>query len=158
METKLYPDSPVPNSLEVGCEFQDFAAHHILKQKGIALQVYGSRRYQFDEGESAQGVEFKLDQGFTKYNHLSIEIAEKTYKEQASWIPSGIYRSDNTWLYVQGNYEYFYLFLKKQLIYLHQKGKLDKARDMPTIRRAYLSLDLADIIGEKILPGSTGEG
>lgn len=152
MVTKLYPDSPVQNSLEVGSEFQDFAAYHIYQQKGIAIQVYGSKKYQYEKGESTQGVEFKLDNGFTKYGHLSIEIAEKTYKEQPHWIPSGIYRNDNTWLYVQGNYEYFYMFFKRTLVYLHQNGRLDNAKDQPTVQRAFLSLSLADIIGEKIVP------
>ena len=151
-EMKLYPDSPVQNPLEVGREFQDFAAKHILNQLGLSIQIYGSKKYQYNEGESAQGIEFKLDNGFTKYNHLSIEIAEKTYEDQAGWIPSGIYRTDNTWLYVQGNYEYFYLFFKHTLVQLHKQGRLDTAKDLPTIRRAYLPLSLADKIGMKVTP------
>lgn len=152
METKLYPDSPVQNSLQVGAEFQDFAAYHIHSQLGLSIQIYGSKKYQYAEGESTQGVEFKLDKGFIKYDHLSIEIAEKTNAAHNLWTPSGIYRKDNTWLYVQGNYDYFYIFFKHTLVHLHDQGRLEKAGDLPTIRRAYLALPLADKIGKKVVP------
>jgi len=50
---------------------------------------------------------------------LSIEIAEKTKADNAKFVPSGIYRNDNSWLYIQGNFKTFWIFSKKLLILLH---------------------------------------
>jgi len=37
--------------------------------------------------------------------------------------PSGIYRSDNTWLWIMGNEDIMYAFSKRNLQRLHQSGR-----------------------------------
>jgi hypothetical protein len=150
--TNPYPDSPINNSLEVGAEFQDFAAFHIARQLGINIQIFSSKKFQYSVGESLQGWEFKLDNGMIKYNHLSIEVAEKTNLNQLSWIPSGIYRSDNTHFYVHGNYEYFYLFMKKILVLLHKSGRYGDDHEWQTVKKFYLPILDADKYGIKVVP------
>lgn len=125
-ETNLYPDSRQGDSFQRGLEFQDFVMETMGK-RGVHLQFYSSRKYQFGKGENLQGWEVKLDSGILKYSRLSIEIAEKTRSTNLNWINSGIYRIDNTWLYIQGNYECFYIFFKDQLIRLHKSGKYEEA-------------------------------
>jgi hypothetical protein len=90
-----YPDSKDQQSDENGREFQDFCCVE-LARVGIVVQLFSSRRYQFEQGESVQGVEIKLDRRCTETGRLSIEIAEKTRADQRNWIASGIYRQDNT--------------------------------------------------------------
>jgi hypothetical protein len=148
METKLYPDAKHIDSLQVGAEFLDFVVI-VLHRFGLYLQPFTSKKYQYNKGESFQGWEIKLDNRFTDTGRLSIEIAEKTSAGQSSWTPSGIYRNDNTWLYIQGNYEYFYIFAKSILKLLHARKKLNGEKfyieeEMPTIKKFYLPLKDAE--------------
>ena len=148
MEMNLYPDCQHKDSLQVGAEYLDFVME-TLQKRGVILQPYTSKKKQFNVGESLQGWEVKLDNRFTETGRLSIEIAEKTSASQLNWTPSGIYRRDNTWLYIQGNYEYFYIFMKKILIRLHNLGKCEEA-EIPTLKKFYLPIEEADKYGEKI--------
>jgi hypothetical protein len=142
METKLYPDAKHLDSLDVGAEFLDFVVISLYRH-GLILQPFTSRLYQYAKGESLQGWEVKLDNRFTETGRLSIEIAEKTQANNSSWAPSGIYRNDNTWLYIQGNYEYLYLFSKQWLIKLH-KSKRYKEDATTTVKKFYLPIADAD--------------
>lgn len=148
----IYPDCIHPDALQVGAEFLDFVTV-TLHGYGLYLQPFTSRKYQYNKGESLQGWEVKLDNRCTETGRLSIEIAEKTRADQATWTKSGIYRNDNTWLYIQGNYEMFYIFLKKFLISLHRTGRYETA-EIPTLQKFYLPLSDADKYAYKIIPGS----
>lgn len=110
---------------------------------GILVQAFASQAHQFGTGESSQGVEIKLDTRFTETKQLSIEVAEKTKAENALWVPSGIYRNDNTWLYVQGNYDVVFVFAKKTLRRLHQSMLLTH-HEIATLQGFFLPLVLAE--------------
>lgn len=142
METN-YPDSKDKNSPESGAEFEDYCMDLFRTELGIHVQVYKSRRYQISKGESAQGVEFKLDTRCTDTGRLSIEIAEKTNASHRYWTDSGIKRQDNTWLYVQGTYGLVYVFPKKYLVFLHDSKRYQE-HDLPTLRGFYLPLQDAE--------------
>lgn len=146
-----YPDAPHKNSGDVGNEFTDFVMEALMR-RGIVIQIYTSKRYQYNVGESLQGAEIKLDNRCTDTGRLSIEIAEKTARDVDSWTPSGIYRNDNTWLYIQGNYQCFWVFLKKTLINLHNDGTREECEHNGTIRKFYISLEEADLYGERFYP------
>lgn len=149
----LYPDAKHKDSFERGLKFQDFVASELIRQLGIAVTSFCSRQYQYEVGENAQGIEIKLDDWCTRKtgpegsDRLSIEVSEKTKNNpDAPWVPSGILRKDNTWLYVQGNYERIYLLPKRFLIryYEHHKdspGFLEEK--MGTIRTFYLPHEIA---------------
>lgn len=136
------------NSFEVGNEFQDFVCIELAKD-GIILQNINSKKFQFETGENLQGFEIKYDARCTGDNNtkptfrLSIEIAEKSNESNISYIPSGIYRSDNSWLYIQGNYNGFWIFPKNILKFLH-KTKRYKEGEGSTIKKFYLPIDDAD--------------
>lgn len=148
--SQAYPDSVHSDGLEVGAQFLDFVME-TLQKRGVILQPYTSKKNQYSLGESLQGWEVKLDSRFTDTKRLSIEIAEKTKADNKSWIPSGIYRRDNTWLYIQGNYECFYIFMKKFLVSLHKTGRY-KEDEIPTLKKYYLPITDADKYGYKITP------
>jgi len=136
------------DSFEVGNCFQDFVCLELAKQN-IILQNINSKKFQFTVGENLQGFEIKYDgrctgdRRTTPTNRLSIEIAEKTNAKNINWVPSGIYRNDNSWLYIQGNYMMFWIFNKNLLKVLHKSGRY-KEGDEPTIKKFYLPILEAD--------------
>jgi hypothetical protein len=97
-----------------GREFQDLVAQTMLEQLGIPLQIYTSQAYQFKNGESRQGFEIKFDKKLSQTGNLYIETME-TDNTGLVWIPSGVYRDDNSWAYIQGNFDVLYIFDKKML-------------------------------------------
>ena len=148
---KPYPNSTYSNSLEVGAEFLDFVTV-TLQKRGLYLQPFTSKKFQYQKGESLQGWEVKLDNRFLETGRLSIEIAEKTKLSNVDWCKSGIYRNDNTWIYIQGNYECFFIFMKKHLINMHKSGRYQEAEAHGTVRKFYLPIALAETWGEKVTP------
>lgn len=136
------------DSFEIGNEFQDFVCIELAKQS-IILQNINSKKFQFNVGENLQGFEIKYDARCTgdrntsPTGQLSIEIGEKTDANNANFIPSGIYRNDNSWLYIQGNYMNFWIFSKKILQGLHKSGRYNE-HILPTIQKFYLPIVDAD--------------
>jgi hypothetical protein len=136
------------DSFEIGNEFQDFVCLELSKMS-IILQNINSKKFQYDIGENLQGFEIKYDarctgdQGTIPTNRLSIEIAEKTNAINQEYIKSGIYRNDNSWLYIQGNYHMIWIFSKKILKLLYESGRY-KEDFLPTIKKFYLPIQDAD--------------
>lgn len=136
------------NSFDVGDRFQDFVCIELAKEN-IILQNINSKKFQYETGENLQGFEIKYDARCTGDNNtnptgrLSIEIAEKSKCENENYVPSGIYRSDNSWLYIQGNYHGFWIFSKNILLLLHN-SKRYKENTLPTIKTFYLPIEDAD--------------
>jgi hypothetical protein len=132
-----------PTLFKEGVEFQDFVCVELAKRSGVIVQNLGSKRYQLAIGENIQGFEIKLDTLFLKTNRLSIEVAEKSKAENAEWVPSGIYRNDNTWLYIQGNYEQFFVFQKNLLQKWRRKYDPEICESHGTVQKFYLPLSTA---------------
>lgn len=108
--------------LDQGLYFQDYVVE-LLYKKGIPLISYSSKEYQNMIGENKAGIEIKNDNNFRKTGNLYIEVAEKSNAENKNFVPSGIYRKDNTWLYLIGDREKVYVLGKKQLQMLHRANK-----------------------------------
>ena len=100
--------------LERGREFEDYVSER-LWGLGLAVMMYGSRKYQ-DKGESLNGVEIKYEGVFRRTRRLYIECRQE---KGNGWELSGAFRRDNTWLWVIGDYEGFYLFTKVDLQMMH---------------------------------------
>ena len=111
--------------LEKGLKFQDFVVKEMYK-KGIPIVSYNSKEYQYNEGENVAGFEIKFDDCMAKTGNLYIEISEKSSEEMEFFTPSGIYRNDNSWIYLIGNYSEFFLFAKKHLQAVHKRGSFKK--------------------------------
>jgi hypothetical protein len=54
-----YPDCKDEHSFESGLEFQDFVLDTLINHLGLTVSYYSSRKWQFDKGESRQGVEIR---------------------------------------------------------------------------------------------------
>lgn len=101
--------------LQKGLEYQDFITDVLINELGIALSSYGSAKYQYTKGENKQGFEIKFDDKYKTTNNLYIEVAEKSNKLNENFVSSGIFRNDNTWLWITGNYQEVFIFSKKHL-------------------------------------------
>ena len=100
--------------LEEGQQYQEFVTEK-LYDIGLPIIGYSSKKYQFMIGENKCGFEIKLDNNISKTGNIYIEVSEKSNEKNDNYVASGIYRNDNTWLYIIGNYEKIYIFSKKHL-------------------------------------------
>lgn len=108
-------------------EFEDYCKDK-LRELGISVNIFRSKKYQFTKGESSEGIEFKFDRKLGSTGNLYIEYAETN--KYGQWIDSGILRKDNAWLYVIGNENKLYIFEKKILAYMYYEGKDLSHRDL----------------------------
>ena len=111
------------HKIESGLVYQDFVADVCLEVLGLPIVQYTSQLYQQTKGESRTGVEIKHDEKFASTGNLYIEIGEKAEPRPGPYAPAGIYRSDNTWLYLIGNYDTIFVFAKLHLRGLHQSDR-----------------------------------
>lgn len=112
--TKAYNGGYYQDKLEIGLQFQDVVTR-ALYQRGIVVVGYSSRRFQIREGENMLGAEIKRDGNFRKTGNLYIETAEKSHPANHDFVPSGIHREDNSWLFVIGDEECIWIFSTKYL-------------------------------------------
>lgn len=109
-----YKNGYYQEKLQQGLEFQDVVTT-ALYQRGIVVVGYSSRRFQNTKGENMLGAEIKRDGRFRETGNLYIETAEKAHPNNAFFVPSGIRREDNSWLYVIGDEQAVYIFSAKYL-------------------------------------------
>lgn len=146
----LYPHSKDPHSFESGLDFQDFVATKLHDYLGITITNYQSMKWQFTTGENRQGIEIKLDRDCIRTKRLSIEIAEKSKATNPEYVPSGIYRNDNSWLYIQGMWLMVFVFAKSILKLLHKSGRYQEHKE-PTLIGYYLPFEDAYKYAAKVL-------
>jgi len=151
-----YPDCKDPHSYQSGLEFQDFVADLLRERLSIVITNYQSQRFQFGTGENTQGIEIKLDRDILRTGNVSIEVAEKARAANPYYVPSGIYRNDNSWLYIQGNWDIVFIFAKSTLRLLHRSGRYP-ADSLPTLQRFLLPLDDAKRYAAKVIELNTDE-
>ncbi len=152
----IYPDCKDTKSYQSGLEFQDFVVDFLREQLGIVITNYQSQKFQFGVGENKQGIEIKLDRDILRTNNVSIEIAEKARADNPEYVPSGIYRSDNSWLYIQGNWDIIFIFSKNILSLLHKSNRY-KVDALPTLRRFLLPINEAKKYAAKVIELNTDE-
>lgn len=124
--------------MESALLYQDFVVDTMLSMLGFAVVVYSSKAYQQAVGESRTGVEIKNDKNYAKTGNIYIETAEKDRPRPGPYAPSGIYRDDNTWLYVVGDYDTIFVFSKRFLVSLHQSGKYSRLENKTKTSEAFL--------------------
>ena len=115
-----YANGYYNDKLQEGLEFQDIVTRE-LYQRGIVVVGYSSRKYQNNEGENLLGAEIKHDGKFRETGNLYIETSEKAHPDRQNYTPSGIYRGDNSWLFVIGDEKTIYIFSTKYLKMLEPK-------------------------------------
>lgn len=131
MNATKYKELYRPAKIEQGRIYQDFVIDAFLTILKLPICQFSSSLYQNHVGESVCGVEIKFDDRFAETGNLYIETAEKAYPRDGAYVPSGIYRSDNSWLYVIGNFDTIFIFAKNLLQGMQQRGKY-RAVQTPT--------------------------
>lgn len=126
--------------LRKGQEYEQFIG------RKLGVEFYESVEDQYEKGESPLGMEVKFDDRCAKTGNLYLETAEKTDPTNEEYVPSGILREDNTWLWLIGDYKRSWCFLKDDL--------LDLAFDLPkvetpTSRGVLLPIVAADKVARK---------
>jgi hypothetical protein len=156
---------------EMGDKYEDFVYPILCKEWGVNITPHKTKNEQL-RGENSFGVEIKYDSKSTTSPNIFIEYAEcreiitekngKREIELTEFKPSGIYRGDyyrdNSWLYLIGNYDIFYIFLKKRLKDSHSSGKYrevygysannnptSKGFLLPQVEAKILALDIINI-------------
>lgn len=102
------------DELEESLMYQDFIADELLTQLGWCINLYTSRQYQYNKGESRAGVEIKYDKKMATTGNLYIETYER-HDVNKEFVASGINRQDNTIFWCIGDYNVAYFLVKKQL-------------------------------------------
>lgn len=111
---KAYENGYYDDKLREGLEFQDIVTQ-ALYQRGIVVVGYASRRFQNSHGENMLGAEIKRDGKFRDTGNIYLEVAEKAHPDNPNYVPSGIMRDDNSWLFVIGDETTIYIFSLKYL-------------------------------------------
>lgn len=102
-----------------GFEFESYIMDYFCKQKNINLSHYTLLKEQIEKGENRQGIEIKNDQRFNETGNLFISV-ERDYGYTK--YKSGIYK-DQSWLYVIGNEDEFFIFAVKHLKQYYEHNK-----------------------------------
>lgn len=119
--------------LEEGLEYQDFITELLIKEIGISLSTFSSKNYQNKIGENRQGFEIKFDNKMLDTGNIYIEVKEKSNPNNHYYVNSGIYRNDNTWLYLIGNYQTVYIFGKSHLKLMYESNKYREVKTITSI-------------------------
>lgn len=104
-----YKNGYYDKKLEEGLQFQDIVTRE-LYLRGIVVVGYSSRRFQNEQGENMLGAEIKRDDKFRESGNIYLEVAEKSHPDNPQYIPSGIMRKDNSWLFVIGDEKTVWIF------------------------------------------------
>lgn len=135
--------------VEKAIEYEDYV-FDLLRQNGLTATRYVSKKWQWKVGECSAGIEVKFDDRLEETGNIYIEIAEKAYPEEARhYCPSGIYRNDNSWLYIIGNYEEVYVFAKNTLQLLHSTHRY-KDVETPTSRAFLLNREQSQLYAARV--------
>ena len=97
-----------------GDAWADFAREQMAKL-GMLFANNVSYMRQIEEGENAAGVEFKYQKQMERTGNLWIEVKEKARPRSGKYAISGIYRGDNSWLLVTGDYRVIFVFAVRDL-------------------------------------------
>lgn len=141
-------------------EYRDYITDR-LHDAGIVVQQIVSKRGQFRVGENKLGLEIKLDRKFWRTGNLCIEVAEKAVPRPGDYVPSGIFRDDNSWLFGIGNKDWFYIFSQKYVRACYQHGtvagKPIRHYTRDTSKGFLLDHETADKVAELIFKFDQGQ-
>ncbi len=135
--TPNYSDGNV--GYDKGMEYQRWVkATYPRVYSGRELNYYDTRDDQYRKGETKEGVEVKFDDlifFYCKTGRLYIETWERgegEIYEGRPYVESGIWRQDNTTVWLQGDYDIWFLFSKAKLVWLEKLDPPFLFRPKPT--------------------------
>lgn len=112
---------------EEDLQYQDFVTDKMHELLGWNLNCYASLKWNIEKGESLSRIEIKNDRQMESTGNLYIETAERCWNEnKPSFVPSGIFREDNTLLWWVGDYKRAFIMSKRLLKALYYKVNFKK--------------------------------
>ena len=111
-----------------GKEYENFVRKVLKEKMNLSVDVYKNIQDQYNIGESEQGFEIKYDKRYKETNNIYIEVAEKTNKNNLNFIDSGIYRNDNSWILLIGNFDVIYFFGINTLRLLYETDRFKEVK------------------------------
>lgn len=130
----------------MGSTVTDYEAYRANEMdKHAAMLDHWLREDLGNRGENRLGIEFKHDQQFRHTGNLYIEVAEKARPRDGDYAPAGVYRSDNTRLWVQGDRDMVWVFPKSLLRAVVESGHYDQV-ELATSRGCLLPTTVADTL------------
>jgi len=102
-----------------GKEFEKFATFLLLAVYYLPINVFKDAKSQMEIGESKQGFEFKRDLQFYKTGNIFIKTKTRSNPGEP-YRNSGIYKGDNSWVYVIGDFKTIFAFGINFLKLLHK--------------------------------------
>lgn len=131
-----------------GITFESHITDWFQKEKGIVLSTYHADKEQ-RKGENRQGIEIKNDQCFKDTGNLFISVKRQYGSLDLKW---GVFKEDNSWLYVIGDKTKHWIFLRKTLqrYYTLKKPELKQTNiEKGGVEYGFLlPCEIADKIGE----------
>lgn len=146
----------------MGLSYQDKVSESIFKHMKIPLTTYCSSLNQETKGENMQGWEIKyVGQAKTRF---FLEIASRPTSNHP-WKDSGVFKKDNSYMYVIGDEDNVYFFWKKTLIDLieRERKKADGEKPIleyfqsPTGKGYYITREMAESLWGLKMNLTTGE-
>jgi hypothetical protein len=155
---RAYDNGYYQEKLEEGLRYQDYVTD-VLYEHGIVLVTYVSKE-RGRSGENKLGAEVKRDGKFRVTGNLYLETHEKRHPNDVGIYESGIYRQDNSWLYVIGDETTFWILSKKLLCeFARQRPCRFRSIETPSSRGLLMPLADADRwCALKFEPGLQGGG
>ena len=114
---------------EEDLQYQDFVTDKMHELLGWNLNCYASLKWNIEKGESLSRIEIKNDRLMESTKNLYIEIAEKD--KNGNFVPSGIFREDNSIMWWVGNYNQAFLISKRMLKKLYE-ANIFQEKETPT--------------------------
>lgn len=92
----------------------------LFQQRGVDIGLYYGKEQQYHSGETAAGIEIKLDKRSAETGNYYIEYQERMTADSV-WVNSGILKDDSTSFYLLGTMDNFVIFERSWLMgYYHQ--------------------------------------
>ena len=114
---------------EEDLQYQDFVTDKMHELLGWNLNCYASLKWNIEKGESLSRIEIKNDRLMESTKNLYIETAEKD--KNGNFVPSGIFRKDNSIVWWVGNYTQAFLISKRMLKKLYE-ANIFQEKETPT--------------------------
>lgn len=80
-----------------------------FRKYGVDIGLYYGKEQQYKKGETAAGIEIKLDKRSEETHNYYIEYQERMYSS-GQWVNSGILKKDDTRFYLLGTMNRFVIF------------------------------------------------
>lgn len=124
-----------------GQRYEAFVYELVEAYYGVKIRPCRTFGEQMSVGENYNGLEVKCQERCRQYGALVIETAET--RPSGEWVPSGIWRGDNSRALATGDWETVWIF---KIPHLQAEAPMLKRYSKPTSKGHILPINRADEI------------